>query len=124
MHAKTLNWGKLFYPKFMENDECRILGRGRKIWAGRCHFWRRIRGRQEGDGQGLEINAGATTDQNIACKLDDYEHGELEFLVKKGGQWRPFLVMEFRPHFNPNGSFHHLRFGLLDRGCSLENRGN
>jgi hypothetical protein len=118
MYAKTLNWGRLFYPKFMEIDYCRILGRGQEIWAGYCHFYRRSRANQERDAQSENMTAGASTDQNLTSLLEGYEYNELEFLAKTDSEtdrgWRSFLVLEIRPHYNPNGSFHHMRFGLLN----------
>ena len=105
-------WGKLPYPAFMETTDCVIFGRGdgdvRELWRGKCYFgWRRRR-RQERDGLSEELAGWASFGRDIRDELGGYGSDDLEFLV----DGKRFLVDEVRWLFNPDGSFHHLRFGL------------
>ena len=106
------NWGRMPYPKFLETSECLVFGGGDEVWRGKVFFGYRAKGERERDGTNQIAAATATTDQDLMGLLGDYEIRDLEMDVP-GGR---FLVVEMRPFYNPDGSFHHLEFGLIGTG--------
>ena len=102
------NWGKLVYPKFLENWDGEIRLGNATIWAGKCYFAWRSRGRHPKDGRHDDVVARATTDTDFVADLQG--EGELIFKVNN----RDFLVNDWRPNYNPDGTFHHLSFELLE----------
>jgi len=59
------NWGKMPYPKFMENSECVIAASGQEIWRGKCFFSWRNRVKRERDGALEESLAVATVSVDL-----------------------------------------------------------
>ncbi|MCL2619855.1 MAG: hypothetical protein FWD97_02830 [Defluviitaleaceae bacterium] len=111
-HCKRRNagaaWGKLAYPKFLENWDGALFLDGREVWAGRCYFAWRSRGNRQRDGVLDDVSARATTDVDFVGEL--HGGGEMVFDV----EGREFLVKGWRACYNPDGTFHHLSFDLLD----------
>jgi len=102
------NWGKLVYPKFLENWEGEVTSNDDTIWKGNCYFSWKSRGKRPKDGTQDNVTARATTDMDIVVKLQP--EGELMFKVNE----REFMVGAWRPYYNPDGTFHHLTFDLLE----------
>lgn len=104
------NWGKLAYPKFLENWDGALFLGDEEIWAGRCYFaWRNRLYRQK-DGTVDHVSAKATTDVDFVDILKNFPGNEMIFDV----EGRHFLVKNWRPNYNPDGTFHHTNFDLLE----------
>jgi len=112
-------WRKLPYPKFLEKVQAGLWCCGMKLWDGRCVFGFRGKVRGESDGRHGEVEAWATVSEDLTGVVDRAHEAGLEFRagVRIGGGvvWKSFDVVEARPAYNPDGSFHHMRFGLRER---------
>jgi len=104
-------WGKMPYPKFLETESCVVRRDGDEIWSGMCYFVYRGRAVAARDGVHEEVNGRVTMDADLACAIGRAGDGDVEFFV--GG--RRFGMVDFRPFYNPDGSFHHVTFNLLER---------
>jgi len=109
-------WGKLPYPKFLESHNFMIWARGDVICYSSCFFGYRVNVKREDDGVAQDVAARATTDDaGFLHMLDGLDLAELDFRLRgTDGEYRSFLVEELRVVDNPDGSFNHLSFGLLD----------
>ena len=83
------------------------------LWCGDVYFAYRGRLVQNNDGAHDEISARATTHQDLTHLFDRFNGAELEFAVNG----RRYGLASFRPAYNPDGSFHHITFSLMERGC-------
>ncbi|MCL2575132.1 MAG: hypothetical protein FWE33_01740 [Defluviitaleaceae bacterium] len=103
------NWGKLPYPKFLQNWDFGIFLSGEEVWRGWCYFGECVNVKRENDGVLQDVTAIATTDcekvLRVArcCDLQD-----LEFLCND----IRYDVVEMKVVNNPDGSFNHICFGL------------
>ncbi|MCL2752588.1 MAG: hypothetical protein FWE44_00385 [Defluviitaleaceae bacterium] len=110
------NWGKLPYPKFLETSLLEVWVRGEVVADGQCYFGYRVSARREADGVESRTKARATScDAGLLQAVLAYDLEEMEFGVCRGGDgYTMFLVEELRVVDNPDGSFNHVYFGLVD----------
>ena len=107
-------WGKLPYPTFMENNDCAVFVGKEKLWQGKCYFSWRTKRAQAQDSLSRNLEGLATIRADLQDVFGGLRCGELVFLVWVGGLAYRFLVEELRCLYNPDGSFHHMRFRLID----------
>ena len=105
------NWGKLPYPKFLETTSAAILRDGVVAWEGKCYFAARIQRVQSKDGVHENVDARATISEDISEIVRRFAENcvDMEFRVKG----RRFIIVRGLPAHNPDGSFHHLRLGVV-----------
>jgi len=105
------NWNKMPYPKFLENTPMTVKDGENVLWQGKCYYAYRGRAKQAKDGGHDEVNARATTEADLTHLTRRFDEGGLEFIISG----RAFVLANFRTAYNPDGSFHHITFGLLER---------
>ena len=104
-------WGKLPYPKFLETELAVIADGDEELWRGMCYYVYRGRAVVSKDGMHEEVNARMTTEADLTEFMRRFDGGGLDFFV--GG--RSFAMSNYRVAYNPDGSFHHISFSLLER---------
>lgn len=102
------SWGRLVYPKFLENWDGAVYLGDVPVWKGSCYFAWRNKIKRQNDGKHQDVTAIATTDEDFAASLQGCE----ELLFDVAG--RRFIVQAWRPHYNPDGTFNHTAFDLLE----------
>ncbi|MCL2353223.1 MAG: hypothetical protein FWC69_01180 [Defluviitaleaceae bacterium] len=111
------NWGKLAYPKFLENDIASVESKdGQVLWKGPCYFAWGLRKDVDKNATGSNIAGRATSnDEDLGDIVKN--HNPLDFLFSislKGGRSKDFVIQEVHTRANPDGSFHHISFNLID----------
>ena len=107
------SWGKMPYPKFLETEPAVIADGDAVLWVGMCYFVYRGRAVVARDGAHEEVNARMTTDADLTGLMRRFDGNSFGLDFKIRG--RCFAMVSATPSYNPDGSFHHITFGLLER---------
>ena len=105
------------YPKFLETTGAKILSGEELLWEGKCYFVYRARAVQEREGVKQNVTARATVDVDLTRYGKEFSGGA-EFRARVGAgayeMEKGFVIENFVPVYNPDGSFHHITFHLLE----------
>ena len=109
------DWGKMPYPKFMETSRAALVLGGEVLWSGMCYFAYKARVAVEKDGIIQSVDARLTTETDLSAFMCQANNPAAYVEVWHGGTRKTFGIVTALPAYNPDGSFHHITFSLLER---------
>ena len=108
------DWGQMPYPKFLETSRAELACGDEVLWSGMCYFAYRARAVVEKDGVKQNVNARATMEADLTEFAAQVSRPAACLKVWHGGALKSFGIVEVTPAYNPDGSFHHISFSLLE----------
>jgi len=110
----TRDWGRMPYPKFLETSQAELVCGEKVLWTGMCYFAYKTRNAVEKDGIKQNVNARATTEADLTAFAAQFGKADAALIVRHGGAAKSFGIVDAMPAYNPDGSFHHISFALLE----------